>query len=161
MILCNLFLDKIYIRLRDASKDGLGQPEFRLPFCIIGGFCLSALVAFYGWTAQIKLPLPITLLSVAGMGAGLTLSSLPLMAYVVDAFGLYSASALTAVIVTRCLMGTFLPLATDPLVQAWGYGRAFTVLGAVSLCLAPIPLVVMRYGGKWRQTSKYTRESDD
>ncbi|CAK3909922.1 major facilitator superfamily transporter [Lecanosticta acicola] len=157
VILCNLFLDKIYIRLRDTSRDGLGQPEFRLPFCIFGGFLLSILVALYGWTAELKLPLVINLLSVAGLGGGLTLASLPLMAYVVDAFGLYSASALTAVIVTRCLMGTFLPLATDPLVRVLGHGKAYSLLGAVSLCLAPIPLLVMRYGRKWRQRSKYTR----
>lgn len=86
------------------------------------------------------------------------LATLPLMAYVVDAFGMYSASAMTAVIVTRCLMGTFLPLATEPLIEKFGYGLAFTFLGVLTLGLAPIPIVVMRYGHKWRQRSAYTRD---
>jgi hypothetical protein len=81
------------------------------------------------------------------------------MAYVVDAFSLYSASALTGLIVARCLMGTFLPLAAAPLIERFGYGWAFTCFGALSLLLAPIPVVVFAYGEAWRQRSKYTRDA--
>lgn len=65
---------------------------------------------------------------------------------------------MTAVLITRCLMGTFLPLVTAPLSEAIGYGWAFTVLAAVCLVLAPIPLMVLRYGEKWRQKSVYTKD---
>lgn len=92
------------------------------------------------------------------LGGTLILGFLPVMAFAVDAFKLYSASAMTAVIVTRCLMGTFLPLTVEPLVRKLGYGWAFTVLCGISLCLAPIPVFVFRYGSKWREHSKYTRE---
>ena len=156
--LCNQTLDRIYIRLRDTHGKGVGHPEYRLPLVIAGGFLLPLVVAMYGWTAEAQLPLPVMLLSVALMGAALMLGFLPLMAYVVDAFGMYSASAMTAVIVTRCLVGTFLPLLTEPLVEMIGYGLAFTVLAALSLSLAPIPVFVMRYGQKWRQKSSYTRQ---
>lgn len=86
------------------------------------------------------------------------LATLPLMAYVVDAFGMYSASAMTAVIVTRCLMGTFLPLATEPLIEGLGYGGAFTCLGVFTLGLAPIPILIMKWGWRWRQRSAYTKD---
>lgn len=85
------------------------------------------------------------------------LTLIPLMAYVVDAFGLFSASAMTGVIVSRCLMGTFLPLTTAPLVDAFGYGWGFMVFGAMSLALAPISVVVFRYGERWRGFCKYSR----
>lgn len=156
--LCNQTLDRIYIRLRDTRGKGVGHPEYRLPLVIAGGFLLPLVVAMYGWTAEAQLPLPVMLVSVALMGAALMLGFLPLMAYVVDAFGMYSASAMTAVIVTRCLVGTFLPLLTEPLVDIIGYGLAFTVLAVLSLSLAPIPVFVMRYGQKWRQKSSYTRQ---
>ena len=81
------------------------------------------------------------------------------MSYVVDAFGLYSASAMTALIVTRCLVGTFLPLTTGPLVARFGWGGGFSILGGVSLCLAPIPVLVLRYGAVWRQWSVYSRDA--
>lgn len=80
------------------------------------------------------------------------------MAYVVDAFGLYSASALTAVLITRCLMSTFLPLLVGPLNDAVGHGWGFTIVAGVCLAVAPIPSLVMRYGEKWRQWSTYTRD---
>jgi hypothetical protein len=98
-------------------------------------------------------------ISVGMLGLTLILAFLPLMAYVVDAFGLYSASAMTGVIVTRCLMGTFLPLTAAPLVDHLGYGWGFMVLSGVSLCLAPIPVLVMWFGLRWRQRSKYTKDA--
>jgi MFS family permease len=159
--LCNQTLDRIYIRLRDTKGKGIGQPEYRLPLSIVGGLLLPAVVVFYGWVAEAQLPLWVFLISVALMGAAMMLGSLPLMAYVVDAFGIYSASAMTAVIVTRCLMGTFLPLATAPLVREFGFGWGFTILGALSLSLAPLPAYILRYGKSWRQKSPYTREVDE
>ncbi|KAI2606576.1 MFS general substrate transporter [Hypoxylon sp. NC1633] len=157
VVICNQALDRIYIKLRDSNK-GDGRPEYRLPLVIIGGFTLPVIFALYGWAAQSHLPVPVLLLSVVAIGATLMLGFLPLYAYVVDAFGLYSASAMTAVIVIRCLAGTFLPLATGPLVDRFGYGIGLSILGAASLVIAPIPVLVLRYGHKWRQRSKYTRD---
>ncbi|EXJ74339.1 uncharacterized protein A1O5_02635 [Cladophialophora psammophila CBS 110553] len=159
VVVCNLFLDRIYIRLRDAQKGSLeGQPEYRLPLAIVGGFMLPFMVALYGWAAELRLPLPILILILVFLGAALTLGVIPLMAYVVDAFKLYSASAMTALIVTRCLMGTFLPLGVEPLVKAMGHGWGFTILCALSLGTAPIPVLIYRYGRKWRDLSAYTEQ---
>lgn len=156
--LCNQTLDRLYIRLRDTHGKGVGHPEYRLPFVIAGGFLLPIVVVLYGWVAQLRGPLWLCLVSVALLGATMMLGFLPITAYVVDAFGLYSASAVTAIIVTRCLMGTFLPLATAPLVEKFGFGWAFTILGGLSLSLAPIPCFVYRYGYQWRQRGKYTKD---
>lgn len=150
---CNIFLDRIYIRLRDSNK-GIDHPEYRLPLCIIGGCSLPFTIAFYGWSTH--LPLPIMLLSVLMLGVSIMLGFLPMISYVVDAFGLYSASAMTSLIVTRCLMGTFLPLATEPLQRLLGYGPAFTVWAVVILLLVPIPMLVQRYGPELRQRTWYT-----
>ena len=155
--ICNMTLDRVYAYMKAKSPDGAGQPEFRLPIVIIGAFTLPFALAFYGWSAQLRLPIWVVLISNVSIGFTLMLAFLPLSAYVVDAFGLYSASAMTGLIVSRCLMGTFLPLATTPLVERLGYGWGFTVLAGVGLALAPIPVVLLRYGEKWRECSKYTR----
>jgi ABC-type Na+ efflux pump permease subunit len=102
--------------------------------------------------------MPLPLLATALLGATLLFTYIPLMTYVVDAFGRYSASAMTGLIVTRCLMGTFLPLVVEPLVDHFGYGWGLSIIAAASLCLAPIPVLVSRYGFRWRQRSKYTRD---
>jgi hypothetical protein len=70
---------------------------------------------------------------------------------------LYAASAMTGVIISRCLMGSFLPLTAAPLVERLDYGWGFTVVAAVPFSLMSIPMLVMRYGPRWRQWSRYTR----
>lgn len=156
--LCNVYLDKIYIKLRNANN-GLGQPEYRLPLVIIGAFALPFVTALYGWIAQTRAPLPLMLLCLVLFGFTVLLGFMPLAVYATDAFGIYSASAMTAIIVTRCLAGTFFPLVATPLIAKFGYGLGFTVLGAVSLALAPIPLLVYKYGSRWRQKCSYTAEA--
>jgi MFS family permease len=157
IVVCERNIDRIYVKLKEANG-GKGQPEFRLPLVIVGGFSLPIMVAIYGWIAQLRYPLPVLLASVAAMGFAMLLAFLPLMAYVVDAFGLYSASALTSVIVIRCLCGTFLPLASSPAIRAFGYGWGLSVFSIFALCLAPIVIVIYRYGPVLRQQSSYTRD---
>lgn len=161
VVLLNSSLDRIYVYLRTknhATNNGKGQPEYRLPLSILGAFAVTPIVALYGWVAELRLPLPVFLTVLALLGATMMQAFLPLMAYVVDAFQLYSASAMTALIVTRCLMGTFLPLGVEPLVKDLGYGWGFTVLAFISLALAPLPVIIYRYGAKWRERSRYTRQ---
>ncbi|KAF1965474.1 MFS general substrate transporter [Bimuria novae-zelandiae CBS 107.79] len=157
ILICNFSLDRIYIRLCDKDPSNKGHPEYRLPLTIVGGIALPLSVLAYGWIAHFRLPVALLLISVGLMGFNLLMSMVPLSAYVVDACGPYSASALTGVIVSRCLMGTFLPLTAGPLAEKFGYGWAFTLLSLLSLGLAPIPFFVFRYGEKWRQASKFTR----
>ena len=73
-------------------------------------------------------------------GYSIVVAMVPALTYVTDSFGLFSASAITAVLVTRCLAGTFLPLITAPLTGRIGYGWGFTVLAGGSLALALIPV---------------------
>ncbi len=160
--MCNRTLDRIYIALRNSRWNkvrGADRPEFRLPLAVVGAVAMPLPVAMYGWAAELQLPVWLVLLSVALMGFTLLLSFLPLMAYIVDAFGLYAASAMTAVIVTRCLASTFLPLAIPPLVDDLGYGWAFSLCAVLSTCIAPMPALVMRYGHHWRLRSVYSRDA--
>jgi MFS family permease len=155
VFICNRTLDSIYIRLREANG-GVDRPEDRLPLAVIGAVLLPIVVIIYGWVIHFQLPLAVLLTTVSVLGAAEMFCMLPLSTYVVDAFGTYSASALTAIIITRCLMGTFLPLTTTPLIENLGWGWGFTVLGVFTLAMAPIPFAVMKHGDKWRQRSKYS-----
>lgn len=139
------------------SHKGEAQAEFRLPLLIFGACTLPISVALYGWIAEERWPIGLMLFSIGFLGFALLVGVVPLMAYVVDAFGIYSASAMTAVLITRCLMGTFLPLATGAIVDKLGYGWAFTVLAGVCIAVAPIPMVVLKFGAKWRQLSMYSK----
>ncbi|KAK0385656.1 hypothetical protein NLU13_6833 [Sarocladium strictum] len=157
VMLCNVFLDRIYVRLRDAAKNS-GIPEYRLPLTIVGAILLPLPLAVFGWFTQWRLPIAALIVASSLVMVSVMLVLVTLSSYVVDAFGLYSASAMTGVIISRCLMGSFLPLTAAPLVERLDYGWGFTVLAAVPFSLMPIPMLVMRYGPRWRQWSRYTRE---
>lgn len=157
-MLCRMTLDRFYMKLCRKNK-GVGQPEFRLPLAVGGSLLLPISIALYGWIAQLRLPSPLLLLSVGALGISISLSNLPVLAYIVDAFGLYSASAIASVIVARCFVGALLPLAIWPLIGSLGYGWAFTILSAICLGMTPVPILVMWNGPKWRQCSRYSKSS--
>ncbi|KAK4149922.1 putative transporter [Chaetomidium leptoderma] len=156
ILLCKVWLDKIYVKLRSAN-DGVGLPEHRLPMAVAGAFLLPVALLMYGWCAQLTLPLPFLLATVVLIRICIVTVHVPLMVYVVDACGIYSASAFTGVTVVRCLAGAFLPLGTAQLIQDVGYGWGFTVLSVLSLVFAIVPLLLLRYGSRWRQSSRYTQ----
>ncbi|KAK3697494.1 hypothetical protein LTR37_017440 [Vermiconidia calcicola] len=114
IITCDLLVDRLYVKLRKRHGNKI-YPEGRLPLVVFGAFTLPSIIALYGWSAAAHLPVAVLLLAVVLMGFAMMCSMVPMLTYVTDAFELYSASALTAVLVTRCLAGTFLPLATSPL----------------------------------------------
>jgi MFS family permease len=156
LIICNQLLDRIYTKL--AAKSGKATPENRLPLMMVSCVTLPFVVALYGWVPELNLPVPLMLLTVVLFGVFVIMSMVPLMAYVVDAFNLFSASAITAILITRCLMGTFLPLVTAPLNEKVGYGLGFTMLSVACAMLSPIPFLIWRYGEQWRQKSEYTKD---
>lgn len=158
VVVCNVFLDAIYVILGKSTVGG-SRPEYRLPLSIGGATLLPAVMAFYGWVPYAQWSVWLLLLAVALLGFVIITIWVPLSSYVVDAFGLYSASAMTMVLIARCLGGTLLPLAIPPLTDTLGLGYGFLILAAVCLALIPLPAVVMRYGSRWRQSSEYTRNN--
>ena len=159
IVVCNTFIDRIYVTLGKTSGR-TAAPEFRLPFAIGGAALLPAVVALYGWAPYAHWPVSVLLLAVALLGFAIIMIMVPLSSYIVDAFGLYSASAMTIILIARCLGGTLLPLAIPPLTGALGLGYGFLVLAMVYLTTIPLPAAVMRYGSRWRQNSVYTRHHD-
>ncbi|KAE8445213.1 hypothetical protein EG329_013585 [Mollisiaceae sp. DMI_Dod_QoI] len=164
IIICNLFLDRLYTFLGRKSGshdvDGTPHPENRLPFLIFGALLMPITIFFYGFIPSLHSPssqsnplslsISLFLITVALQGFFLLIISVSLASYIVDAFGLYSASAMTIVLIVRCLAGTVLPLCIPPLENALGLGGGFAVLAGISLVLVPLPGVVWWWGESWR-----------
>jgi len=155
VFVCNTFVDRIFVSLGKSS--GNAHPEHRLPLQIGGAAAFPVIVAMYGWVPYIQWPVALLLVTVGILGFITMMIMVPLTSYVVDSFGLYSASAMTMVLIARCLGGTLIPLTIPPLTNALGIGYGFLVLAAICVTLIPLPVVVMRYGSRWRQNSIYTR----
>lgn len=78
------------------------------------------------------------------------------MQYVADAYGIYSASALAAMSMTRSMAGTLLPLAIEDMVANLGIAWSCTVLAGVSAGLALVPFGFIAYGEKIRAGSRFS-----
>ncbi|KAK5685203.1 hypothetical protein LTS10_003280 [Elasticomyces elasticus] len=156
IVACNTLLDRITLRLQKPGQTH--QPENRLPLVIFGAFAFPLTVVLYGWAAQLHLPIPVLIASVALQGFTMIIGLVPVTSYVVDAFGLYSASAMTTMLITRCVMSTILPMAAEPLHKRLGWGWGMCVLAAMCLVLAPVPVLVFKFGGRWREKSDFTKE---
>lgn len=118
---------------------------------------LPLAMMLYGWCAEHRLPLVVFIFSMILARTSMMLATSPLMAYIVDACGLYSASAMAGLISMRCLAGALLPLSIADLTGKLGFARGFFIFGCVSLVFALVPIVIFRYGAKWRQRSRYTK----
>ncbi|KAL2875798.1 hypothetical protein SGCOL_008945 [Colletotrichum sp. CLE4] len=144
--------DLIAVRL--AKKNGgLYQPEMRLVTAFIPALFIPVTFFWYGWSTYARTHWIIPLISLAPFGfaqVGINASS---SAYLIDASGPYASSSYACVTSARCLIGGFLPLVGPTLYQNLGLGWGNSVLGFVSLAMAPIPLLLYRYGQKLRERS--------
>lgn len=123
---------------------------------ICSAIAIPIVLFLYGYSAHLHLPVALLLFSVGLLGFTFLGLGIPLSLYVVDAFGVYSASAMTMVLVARCLGGTLLPLVMPPLERSLGLGGGFAVIALALVVCIPAPVLVRRYGAVWRQRSAYT-----
>lgn len=89
------------------------------------------------------------------LGIGIDLTFMALTNYLTDAYGIFSASALTSSVFSRNLAAAIiLPLAADPLYRNLHVGWACTTLGIACSALSIIPFVMLRFGREIRNRSK-------
>ena len=75
--------------------------------------------------------------------------------YITDSYGVYSASALAAARCCRSIWAALLPMAGTPMYSRPGVGWSTSAIGFFSICLIPVPFVLVRYGDRIRPNSKF------
>ena len=122
---------------------------------LLGGTLTPIGLFLYGWTVEVRTHWIVPIIGTSFIGFGLAVTNIPVLSYMVDAFGVYSASAVAASLLLRCIFGAVLPLAGPPLYGSLGYGWGNSLLGFLALLFLPIPLLLMRYGERLRKSSKF------
>ncbi|KAF7979418.1 hypothetical protein HWV62_42544 [Athelia sp. TMB] len=147
-------LDKIYVYLRDRNG-GVGIPEYRLPPMVPGSIFLPLGLLLFGWGATSHLPWIVLDIGLVFIGAGIILPFQCVQSYLIDTFGMWSASAMAAVSCFRSLAGFGFPLFAPAMYSALGYGKADTILAALALAIGcPAPFIFWYYGERIRGASK-------
>lgn len=111
----------------------------------------SAVLMGWGWAMQYKthIAVPCVLLFLLGIGLiGFSNTSNVLL---VDVNPGHAGAATAANNLTRCLVGAGATAAINPMIDGIGDGWAFFLLGALSFAGAPMLLLIMKHGVRWRK----------
>ncbi|TKA36791.1 hypothetical protein B0A54_11662 [Friedmanniomyces endolithicus] len=110
------------------------------------------------WTARSDIHWIVPTLSALPFGIGFLLIFMGELNYIVDAYEVFAASAMGAASCSRSLFGVILPFAARPMYSRLGIGWACSVLGFLSLVMALIPFVFIRFGDRIRANSKFCQQ---
>ena len=152
VILCGMFLDAY---LQKKSISGSPKPEYRLPPMILGIILIPIGIIAFGWSAQARVHWIVPIGSTAIVGFAYVAVELATSSYIVDAYGIYAASAMAAITVLRNVLAATLPLAGPPLFAKLDLGMGCTILGLIALLFVPVPTLLMRYGEKMREKEHF------
>ena len=116
---------------------------------------------WFGWTASPDHSWFLPCIAAVFIGAGFNVVFQQSINYIVDAYGLYAASAAAALTFLRSLMACVLPIGVRPMFHALGDGPAMSIVGAVAAALLPIPFLLMKIGTSLRKRSRFALTQDD
>lgn len=116
LFLFGLFSDRY---VTQCAK-GLLVPEHRLPPLLFAGVLLPTGMFMYSWTLAAHVPYIVPIIGIGMIGVALMLTTLATQAYLIDAFPLHEASAVSVVNVVDSVVGAVLPLSAPELYQNSG-----------------------------------------
>ncbi|SMQ54003.1 unnamed protein product [Zymoseptoria tritici ST99CH_3D7] len=134
------------------------QESQRLPLALLGAPLIPLSLFWTGWTARASIHYIVPALGGLPFGLGFTLVFIGLINYIVDAYGVLSASALGATSMARSTCGVVLPFAARRMYRDLGIGWACSLLGFLSLVMCGIPVGFLRWGSLLRSRSPVCRE---
>lgn len=153
-----LFWNPRYERLVDKFAPEPVPPEYRLEMAIWAAIPYAMAFFWFGWTSfrHVSLWAPVS----QGIIMGCAIISLfnPLINYIIDTYVYAAASALAANTIIRSIFATMFPLFASQMYHKLNPHWASTLLGCFALLLAPIPLVLIKYGPALRAKSKFAHK---
>lgn len=130
-------------------------PEFRLWPAIIASPFLPVSLFWLGWTNYRTIPIWSGLAACAIFGAVLICIYISSYEYIIDSYGKHAASALASITMGRYLVAGGMVMAARPMYEGLGVQWTMTMLGCLSLLLAPMPFIFRIYGVRLRRRSRY------
>lgn len=147
-------MDWVYRSLSHGSGRE-GTPEFRLPYTLPGMLLMPVGLLLYGWSAERELPWAVVDIGAILFTLGSFVASQGNMAYQLDEFGDYGASAGAASRMLSYSLAFVLPIFAPSLYKALGYGWGNSVLALATLVLGvPVVVALWLWGVKLRAVGR-------
>ncbi|KFY58949.1 hypothetical protein V496_05906 [Pseudogymnoascus sp. VKM F-4515 (FW-2607)] len=141
-------------RISEAAG-GKPVPEARLLPVAIAGFIFAIALFWFGWTSNPKFSIWIPIFAAGVIGLGFNVIFNQCINVLVDTYGLYAASAVSANTFLRSIMAAGFPLLAKPMFHGLGVGPAMSILGGIATLMIIVPFLFMKYGLALRQRSKF------
>lgn len=129
----------------EQSRIEIGLPLLALSTCVLFG---------WGWALQYGISIAVPCVLLFLMGVGMIGFSNASMVLVTDIYPGRAGAATAANNLTRCLLGAAATAVITPMIDGIGAGWAFSILGFLYLLGAPVLLLIMKNGIKWRRNLK-------
>jgi multidrug resistance protein len=147
-----ILTDSIY---RKKAVQGPVKPEYRIVPLIPAAFFIPIGCFWYGWSADYRTHWIIPELGTVFFGIGMNSLMMCVATYFIDANPRYEASATAASTAVRSLIGALVPLFGRSMYEAMGLGWGTSLLGFLTLALAPLPWFFFKYGEKIRTNPRF------
>ncbi|OJD35748.1 mfs general substrate transporter [Diplodia corticola] len=145
--------------LKKIQEEGRGDrlpPEFRLWFSMLGGsFAIPISLFWLGWTSYPSISIWSPLAATVLFGYGILCVFISCYQYIIDSYEVYAASALASVTLIRYVAAGGMVVVGIPFYENVGVHWTCTILGCISLLLAPVPYMFYMYGSRIRSKSKF------
>ncbi|KAI2783993.1 hypothetical protein F4815DRAFT_456349 [Daldinia loculata] len=153
-----IFLETRYRKAiaRDPTK---ATPEARLAPAMIGGVLLPIGLFWFAWTTFPNIHWAVSIIGSSFFGFGQVLLFISLFNYMIDAYTIFSSSALASSAIVRALFGAAFPLFTPIMYQNLGVQWASSIPAFLALACAPMPFLFNKFGKWLRDRSKYAEEA--
>ena len=142
--------DLIWHRLQ-RKAGGATAPEYRVPLMVPGAVLIPLGLFWYGWAAEYRLHWLVPDVGITIFSCGIILNTQALQAYVIDAYGTYTASAMAAAQLLRNFAAFAFPTFAPSLYGKLGYGWGNSLLAFIFLALGlPAPILLWKFGARIR-----------
>lgn len=155
VIVSILYFNPLYQREVEQHAPNPVPPESRLTMALYGAPIFAIAFFWFAWTSYPSVSFWAPTLSGLFIGAGTCFLFTALFNYIIDAYLFVAASALSANTVVRSIFGAVFPLFATQMFTKLTPRWAGTLLGCFALLMAPIPIVLIKFGPKLRGRSKY------
>jgi hypothetical protein len=128
------------------------EPEHRIPLTMPGLIIAPAGLLIYGWVAEYRVHWVAVDIGIIIACFGMQLRSIPMSAYVLDAYPEHIGSALAAKQFLRSLTAFLFPLFTPIMYEKMGYGWGNSTMALAAVVLGmPGSLALWYFGGVLRR----------
>lgn len=147
------FSDRIY--QKKAVQAQAWKPEYRIVPLIPAALFIPAGLFWYGWTTHYKTHWILPELGTVLLGAGINTLMMCIATYFIDAHPRFEASANAAATAVRSLIGALVPLFGRSMYETMGLGWGNSLLGFLTLAMAPLPWIFFTYGERMRTNPRF------